>query len=169
MDTFFQINGKKNDSTFISMKMFNDSIKRKKSTDQRSFSPFKENLDLFYLCLLVGLKYNVKSKIEQYELGELTDEWTKELSENSNARDYIIALYLIEVTKNQSDKANIKLILNKSLNHKKRTSLSNDGLKEIHEYCFGGYEKMLSFFNYEIPSSIVDFLIKYKKLIDNPN
>ena len=76
-------------------------LKRKKSNDQRSLSPFKENLDLFYLSLLVGLKYNVKSEIDQYELGELTDEWTKELSENSNAKDYIIALYLIQITKNE--------------------------------------------------------------------
>ena len=167
MDAFFQINGKKSDPNFISMKVFNEALKRKKSNDQRSLSPFKENLDLFYLSLLVGLKYDVKSEIVQYELGELTDEWTKELSENSNAKDYIIALYLIQITKNEEDKSKIKIILNKSLDHKKRTTLSNNGLKEIHEYCFGGYEKILNYFEKQTPSSIVDFLVKYKKLIDS--
>ena len=71
---------------FFSMVEFNNAIKKKKSNDQRLFSPFKESLDLFYLSLLIGLKHNVKSDTDNYELGELTDEWTKDLSENSNAK-----------------------------------------------------------------------------------
>ena len=46
--------------------------------------------------------------------------------ENSNAKDYIIAIYLTEITKNiQNDKSKIKLTLNKVLDSKKKTSLSD--------------------------------------------
>ena len=167
MERFWQIKSKKNDSKFFSMEDFNNAIKKKKSNDQRLFSPFKESLDFFYLCLLIGLKYNVKGNTDDYELGELTDEWTKDLSENSNAKDYIIALYLTVITKNtQNDKSKIKLILNKTLDSKKKTSLSKDGLREIHEYSFGGYEKIIKTFNNEAPSSIVSFFSKYKQLLD---
>ena len=100
MERFWQIKSKSDNTEFLSMEKFNESIKKKKSNDQRLFSPFKESLDLFYLCLLIGLKYKVKSSTEKYVLGELTDEWTKDLQENSNAKDYIIAIYLTEVTKN---------------------------------------------------------------------
>ena len=170
MERFWQIKSKKNDSNFLSMVEFNNAIKKKKSNDQRLFSPFKESLDLFYLSLLIGLKHNVKSDTDKYELGELTDEWTKDLSENSNAKDYIIAIYLTEITKNiQNDKSKIKLLLNKVLDSKKKTSLSKDGLKEIHEFAFGGYEKIIEKFNNEAPSSIVSFFSKYKELLDKTN
>ena len=170
MERFWQIKSKKNDTNFFSMEQFNNSIKKKKSNDQRSFSPFKESLDLFYLCLLIGLKYNVKSDVENYELGELTDEWTKDLSENSNAKDYIIAIYLSVITKDiQNDKGKIKLTLNNALDSKKKTSLSKVGLKEIHEFAFGGYEKIVKKFNNQAPSSIVSFFSKYKELLDKSN
>lgn len=167
MEKFHHITKKKDDSNFFSMDKFSESIIKKKSNDQRLFSPFKNNLDLFYLSLLIGLKYNVKSDVEKYVLGELTDTWTKELYEYSNARDYIIAVYLTEITKNiQNNKSEIKLKLNKALDNKKGSLLSADGLKEIHEYCFGGYEKIVKVFNNQKPSSIVDFFFKYKKLLD---
>ena len=170
MQSFFQIKSKPGNINFISMEEFNKFIKKKKSNDQRSLSPFKDSLDLFYLSLLVGLKHNLKSSIDKYELGELTDEWTTELSENSNAKDYIIAIYLTELIKNvQNDKVAIKEILNRSLDSKKKSSLSKEGFKEVHEYCFGGYEKILETFNNQPPSSIVDFFYKYKKLIDTSN
>ena len=168
MERFFQIKSKKNDLDFFSMEDFNNAIKRKKSNDQRLFSPFKESLDLFYLSLLIGLKYNIKAKIDDYELGELNDEWTKDLSENSHAKDYIIALYLSVITKDvQNDKTKIKLILNQVLDSKKKTSLSRDGLKEVHEYSFGGYEKIIKKFNNKAPSSLVSFFSKYKNLLDD--
>ena len=46
MERFWQIKSKKNDSNFFSMVEFNNAIKKKKSNDQRLFSPFKESLDL---------------------------------------------------------------------------------------------------------------------------
>ena len=59
MERFWQIKSKSDNTEFLSMEKFNESIKKKKSNDQRLFSPFKESLDLFYLCLLIGLKYKV--------------------------------------------------------------------------------------------------------------
>ena len=54
MQSFFQIKSKPGNTNFISMEEFNKFIKKKKSNDQRSLSPFKDSLDLFYLSLLVG-------------------------------------------------------------------------------------------------------------------
>ncbi len=122
---------------FFSMVEFNNAIKKKKSNDQRLFSPFKESLDLFYLSLLIGLKHNIKSDTDNYELGELTDEWTKDLSENSNAKDYIIAIYLTEITKNiQNDKSKIKLTLNKVLDSKKKDFPIKRWVKRNSRICF---------------------------------
>ena len=160
MQSFFQIKSKPGNTNFISMEEFNKFIK-KKINDQRSLSPLRI-VWIYFIYLYVGLKHNLKSSIDKYELGELTDEWTTELSENSNAKDYIIAIYLTELIKNvQNDKVAIKEILNRSLDSKK-SSLSKEGFKEVHEYCFGGYEKILETFNNQPPSSIVDFFINIK-------
>ena len=84
--------------------------------------------------------------------------------------DDIISQNLTELIKNvQNEKVAIKEILNRSLDSKKKSSLSKEGFKEVHEYCFGGYEKILETFNNQPPSSIVDFFYKYKKLIDTSN
>jgi len=167
MDQFYQISEKKDHVNFISMVDFNKSIIWGKKNDQRQFSPFKNQLDLFYLSLLVGLKLNSKKQTEDYIYKEMTDNWTEALSINSYAKDYIIALYLNKlIDKVSDDKAKIKQVLNKSLDNKKRTSLSQEGMKEMHEYCFGGYEKILEACNNELPSSIVFFLMKIKKLLE---
>jgi len=169
MIRFHQIEKKnKNNEKFISMVDFNKSIKKKtNSNDQKQYSPFKDDFGLFYLSLLVGLKLNLKKKTEDYNLKEMTDEWTQELDENSNAKDYIIALYLSRIIKSHNnDKSKIQEIMNKTLDSKRRSSLSSDGLKELHEYCFGGYEKILEECGNQLPSSIVLFLNKIKKILN---
>ena len=168
MIRFQQIDKKKqNGENFISMVIFNKSIVRnKKSNNQSQYSPFKDDFALFYLSLLVGLKLNLKKNTNDYDLKEMTDEWTQELNEGSNAKDYIIALFLSRKIKDyKNDKSKIQEIMNKTLDSKRRSSLSSDGLKELHEYCFGGYEKILEECGNQTPSSIVVFLNKIKTIL----
>ena len=62
MSTRFQfITKEKDNDNFISMSVFWNSISKKNGLDeQKKLSPFTEQLDLFYICLLIGLKNNLK-------------------------------------------------------------------------------------------------------------
>ena len=64
MKKFHFINGCKDIPNFISMDTLWDSIKKKNlSNSQNLFSPLDDKLDLFYICLLVGLKHNTKDDV----------------------------------------------------------------------------------------------------------
>ena len=167
MQRFNFINSLKNqDEKFIDMNKFWDSIKKSNSTNsQNLFSPFSDKLDLFYICLLVGLKQNYKQDTSIYELGDIYDKWSTNLK-NSKASDYIIGLYLNTITdKDKEDKTKINSQLNEVLDHTSDTKLSEKGLKELHEYSFGGYLKILEELDYSLPSSLVIFLNVVFKLL----
>ena len=168
MQRFFKIKEKKNDKNFIGMGTFWKSIKQDlKTTDQKKYSPFEDELDLFYICSLVGLKLKLKENVDNYELSDLTDTWTKNLSEKSKAKQYILAMLLNITTKNNfNNKNKIQEIMNSSLDSTSSTSLSASGLKELHEYCFGGYKRILEECENTTPSSLVVFLNKVKKILD---
>jgi|TARA_Y100000294_G_C8557893_1_gene337891 hypothetical protein len=168
MQRFFKIKEKKNDKNFIGMGTFWKSIKQDlKTTDQKKYSPFEDELDLFYICSLVGLKLKLKENDEDYNLTDLTDTWTKNLSEKSKAKQYILAMLLNITTKNHfNNKNKIQEIMNSFLDSTSSTSLSASGLKELHQYCFGGYKRILKECGNDTPSSLVVFLNKVKKILD---
>ncbi len=168
MQRFFKIKEKKNDKNFIGMGTFWKSIKQDlKTTDQKKYSPFEDELDLFYICSLVGLKLKLKENVDNYELSDLTDTWTKNLSEKSKAKQYILAMLLNITTKNHfNNKNKIQEIMNSFLDSTSSTSLSASGLKELHQYCFGGYKRILKECGNDTPSSLVVFLNKVKKILD---
>jgi ribosomal protein S2 len=166
MQRFHFISKHRNNIHFIDMNKFWDSIKKNNlSNSQNLFSPFSDKLDLFYICLLVGLKNEIKDQSENYELSDITDKWTLNLK-NTKASDYIIGFYLSKLTKNnKDDKAKINTQLNSVLDHNSDTKLSEDGLKELHEYAFGGYNKILEELDGSIPSTLVKFFDTIYKLI----
>ena len=168
MQRFFKIKEKKNDKNFIGMGTFWKSIKKDpKTADQKKYSPFEDELDLFYICSLVGLKLKLKENDEDYNLTDLTDTWTKNLSEKSKAKQYILAMLLNITTKNHfNNKNKIQEIMNSFLDSTSSTSLSASGLKELHQYCFGGYKRILKECGNDTPSSLVVFLNKVKKILD---
>ena len=166
MQRFHFISKHKNDDNFIDMNRFWDSIKKNNlSNSQNLFSPFSDKLDLFYICLLVGLKNEIKNQDQNYEVSDITDKWTLNLK-NSKASDFIIGLYLSKLTKNnEEDKAKINTQLNTVLDHNSDTKLSEEGLKELHEYAFGGYNKILEELDGSTPSTIVKFFDTVHKLL----
>lgn len=166
MQRFHFFNKHKNNDQFKSMDEFWNSIKKNNSNNtQNIFSPFSEKLDLFYVCLLVGLKNEIKEDLSNYETGDVNDKWTINLK-NSKAADYIIGLYLSKITKVNSDnKSKINIQLNSVLNHNSDTKLSESGLKELHEYTLGGYIKILDQLDNQFPSSLVKFFDTVYKLV----
>ena len=110
MKKFHFINDCKNIPNFISMETFWDSIKKKNlNSSQNLFSPLEDKLDLFYICLLVGLKHDSKDDISNYDKDEITDKWTINLK-NSKTSDYIIGLFLSKITKKHKEN---KSLINK--------------------------------------------------------
>jgi len=168
MIRFHFIIKKNNDDKIISMEKFWESIEFKnKDFNQQRFSPFKDKLDLFYICLLIGLKTENKIPVEQFEYAQITDTWTINLKNKSKARDFILGMFLSVLVKdNNNDKSKIQKIINNNLDNNNDNKLSESGMKKMHEYSFGGYCKLLNELDYEPPGTIVVLMDKINKLLN---
>lgn len=168
MNRFHFIKKKISDDTLISMEEFWNSIKYKSnSLDQNRFSPFKEKLDFFYICLLIGLKTENKIDHEQFELSQINDTWTQGLKNKSKAREFILGLFLSVLIKDyKNDKSEIQKIINFNLDSNSDNKLSESGMKTMHKYCFGGYCKLLKELDNKTPSTIVAFISKINYLLN---
>ena len=108
-------------------------------------------MDLFYICLLIGIKFKEKLKIDSnnHVLGDMVANWTDTIN-LSGAKDLVVALYVAttieETDKNYDNKKKVQSILNHRLGKDPIRSLSEEGMNEIHEYSFGGYLKLLKLF-----------------------
>ena len=158
MERFHFINQANNNSEFLGMETFWESISKNNSMNsQNRFAPFEDKLDFFYICLLIGLKNETKENLSDYKIDQIFDKWTRKLRDNK-AVDYIIGLYLSKSTKKlQNDKSKINIVLNKILDHHSDTKLSKDGMLEIHEYALGGYKLILKDLENKTPSTLVKF------------
>ena len=158
MDRFEFIIEENNNSEFLSMDKFWESISKNNSTySQNKFSPFSDKLDFFYICLFVGLKNEKKEDLSKYKRSQIIDKWTRSLRD-SKAVDYILGLYLTKITKSfENDKSKINIILNKVLDHNSDTKLSKDGMIELHQYAFAGYILILKDLDNKMPSTLVKF------------
>ena len=168
MNRFHFIEKKISDDKIISMDDFWDSIKFKNlESNQQRFSPFKERLDLFYICLLIGLKTESKIPIKEFEFSVINDTWTINLKNKSKAREFILGMLLSVLVKDyKNDKPKIQKIINENLDNKNDHKLSEIGMEKIHEYCFGGYCRLLSELEYQPPETIIIFYDKIKKLLN---
>ena len=169
MERFHLINQSNDNTDFLSMEKFWESISKKNALNpQNKFTPFEEKLDLFYICLLVGLKNEKKEDLSKYKIGssdQITDKWTRNLRQ-SKAVDFIIGFYLSKLTKNcKNDKSKINIILNKFLDHNSDSKLSNEGMKDLHAYALGGYILILNDLDNSVPSSIVKFFSVINNLV----
>ena len=107
MQRFNFIKKHNREENYVNMYDFWESIQKTRANKKNIYSPFKNQVELLYISLLVGLKLEIKDDISKYELVDINDNWTDELK-NSKASDYIIGLYLNKITKKfAEDKANI--------------------------------------------------------------
>ena len=124
---------------------------------------FKIKLDMYYLCLMMGLAANNKS--ENPDAGELIDYWADKYSDYAN---YIIGLILFVEAKNIgidiSNKETTSQHLNNFLDPNQQSRLSLDkGFKEANRYANGGIEIMKR--KIPEPQLLGEFLIKYQEVL----
>ena len=124
---------------------------------------FKIKLDMYYLCLMMGIASNNKS--ENPEAGELIDYWADKYSNYAN---YIIGLILYVEAKNIgidiSNKETTSQHLNTVVDPTQLSRLSLEkGFKEANRYANGGMEIMRA----KIPERqlLGEFLIKYQEVL----
>ncbi|MBL6758235.1 MAG: hypothetical protein ISQ17_00655 [Pelagibacteraceae bacterium] len=167
MQRFNFIKKHNSEENYVNMYDFWKSIQKTSANKKNIYSPFKNQVELLYISLLVGLKLEIKDDISKYELVDINDNWTDELK-NSKASDYIIGLYLNKITKKFAEnKADINKKLNEVLDNNSNTKLSANGLKELHEYAFGGYNEILKAHDYKVPDTLVDFFLKTYSLLNS--
>lgn len=168
MNRFQYLKEIKDNDKFIGMHDLTSHIEFKKNNPVTMFSPINDIMDVFYLSLLVGLKKDKKVDFNdsKYTKGDMTPNWTDNLSET---KDILIALYvshMIEkLDKNYSNKPEIQKILNKKLGKNPTRSLSDEGMVDIHEYAFGGYLEILKQLNNKLPNDLLAFFSIINSLI----
>lgn len=123
---------------------------------------FKVQLDMYYLCLMMGIAANNKSDDEG---GDLIDYWVDKYSDYSN---YIIGLILYVEAKNIgidiSNKETTTKHLNNFLDPNQQSKLSlAKGFKEANRYANGGIEIMMR--KIPEPQLLGEFLIKYQSVL----
>ena len=124
---------------------------------------FKIKLDMYYLCLMMGIASNNKS--DNPEAGELIDYWADKYSNYAN---YIIGLILYVEAKNTgidiSNKETTSQHLNTFLDPTQLSRLSLEkGFKEANRYANGGMEIMRA--KIPEPQLLGEFLIKYQEVL----
>ena len=138
------------------------------SKDKRSYfkgisKDFKVQLDMYYLCLMMGIAANHKS--DDPEVGDLIDYWADKYSDYSN---YIIGLILFVEAKNIgidiSNKETTTKHLNNFLDPNEISKLSlSKGFKEANRFANGGIEIMMR--KIPEPQLLGEFLIKYQEVL----
>jgi len=138
------------------------------SKDHRSWfqgisKEFKIKLDMYYLCLMMGIAANKKS--EMPDAGELLDYWADKYSDYSN---FIIGLILFVEAKNTGIDINDKELTSQHLdcfinpNSVSKLSLEK-GFKEANRYANGGCDIMMA--SIPKPNLLGEFLVKYQEVL----
>ena len=72
MERFHFVNQANNNSEFLGMETFWESISKNNSMNsQNRFTPFEDKLDFFYICLLIGLKNETKENLSDYKIDQI--------------------------------------------------------------------------------------------------
>jgi hypothetical protein len=160
MQRFQYLKGINGDDKFLGMKNMFDNLKYQKNSPTKMFSPIEDIMDIFYISLLIGIKYNAKINFNDsvYLKGDMTSNWTKGLAQT---KDHLIALYVSHIIedkdKNYSNKPEIQKILNIKLGKDPTRSISDEGMIDIHCYAFGGYIELLKKFDNKLPNDLLTF------------
>ena len=132
-------------------------------------SPIKFDMDIFMLCLILGLAQNKKDEYSKYTF--LSSFSTKYIDTYQNIRPLITGLILSKsmklknIDKNEKDK--VKQNLQEVLDENDNTYLNPKYIELMHEYYVGGYCVLLKEFNNKPPEEVSIFFEKYNKLITN--
>lgn len=154
-----------NEGIFISGKDF---FKKIKSEDDSS-SPIKYDMDIFILCLIIGLKYDQKKLLKEYKFYQSFS--PKYIDTHLQTKPIITALLLSRILKSKNvdknEKEKVKKILQEVLDTNDPIDLRSDYIDLMHEYYLGGHCLLLEKFKYKSPDETSVFFDKYNKLITN--
>tara|TARA_B100000959_G_C14791911_1_gene545964 strand:- start:305 stop:775 length:471 start_codon:yes stop_codon:yes gene_type:complete len=122
---------------------------------------FKNNFDMYYLCLLMGLASNYKGDVP--DKGDLITYWPDEGNYAGN-QNFIIGLILFLEAKNMGvdikEKSKTTKLLNNYIDPDSFSKLSSKaGFREANRYASGGCEIMKD--NIQKPNLFGVFLKKY--------
>tara|TARA_B100001250_G_C19533348_1_gene671453 strand:- start:47 stop:562 length:516 start_codon:yes stop_codon:yes gene_type:complete len=168
--SFRRYNNKKGDPKFPKMVDFFSNIvsigTTKTWNKTNEFSPIKFDFDIFYLCLIIGVKYNLRENDSNYtnEVFYNQENFPKEY----NSEEILIMpsiLYQISISDNYDlgNRESARELIN---DYVKKSKLSKNVIQAMNEYSLGGYLKLLETFNYTTPDEdISKFFNKYNKLL----
>ena len=172
---FYRFTARKDDKKFISMVSFFENIvnfdQRGTYTKKNLESPFKFDFDLFYICLILGLNYNLKEELSNFETGPKNifygfDYFPDAYKDVGNLINPLILATIAEDNKiDTNDKQLVRNLINENVIP---ANLSKNLLNLLNQYSAGGYMKLIEEFNYVAPrgeSCVINFLIKFNKLM----
>lgn len=130
-------------------------------------SGFELEFDGYYFCLIAGLKTGRTENVPNSETTEIIQQFPREYQSN---RRLIIALFLHTDLDRMGIDLNEKTALNKHLSFliqpDSATNLSEDGMRILNQYSFGGFSELQSYFP-EPPRTLDNFLVGFYKFINS--
>ena len=125
---------------------------------------FRVDLDMYYLCLMMGIAANHKSDVTGTG-GDLINYWPDKYNDYAN---FIIGILLFVEAKNVgidiSNKDTTTNHLNNFLDPNERSKLSlAKGFKEANRYANGGMEILVQ--KIPPPQLLGEFLVKYQSVL----
>jgi hypothetical protein len=130
-------------------------------------SGFHLDFDIYYYCLLAGLSRSKKNPdLPKKDTVEIIRHFPAEYISNKH---FIIALFLKTELDLLGIQLNEKKALDKELSRlldpNSPTSLSEEGMKELNHYTFGGFRELQEHFP-EAPRSLDGFLVGYYQFLN---
>ncbi len=162
-------NSKASDPNFIGMKKFFNELTSINNLGWKFIeeSPITTQMDIFFICVLVGLKKNVKENTIGYEKEEFVKDY---IASYRNYSDFINGLYLALKVENdvtqKDNKDEVRQLMRVLIDpNDKINDLNTKSLADLNSYALGGYIEILKKFNYTKPGDISTFFGKFIELI----
>jgi len=126
---------------------------------------FDVAFDIYYLCLMVGLAGGRKQDLPNADGVDVVDYFPGDYGKRANL---IVALFLARELKSlgieMSDRKAVQGAVAKLISTTTATRLSDEGLRVMNKYAFGGYSELIERFQ-ERPRALEIFLPSYWRLM----
>lgn len=127
------------------------------------------DFDIYYLCLMAGLAGGKKAEASQADTTDLTNDFPGVY----RIRGRIITAFFLSRELKQlgisfSERSALDLAIRRLVDPLSASHLSDQGIKEINQYCFGGFELLTEYFekrHIDRPRKLETFLPMYSQLI----
>ena len=130
-------------------------------------SLFKNDFDIYYFCLMAGLATGRKETVPTSEAKEFVNNFP---GLYRSRKGVIISLFLSKELDimgiRMSEKSQVRAEIARLINPQDPSGLSNDGMREINRYSYGGYDVLANEWFDERPRAIEVFLPMYKRKLD---